>query len=588
MSGSPNKLSQFWQELKRRKVIRIITVYAAAAFVILELVDIIAPNLGLPGWTFNLILILLCVGFVISVILSWIYDIHPEGGIIKTELAHEAMVEDIPRSSISWKIASYISFVVIIALIVINIVSLSSRSREISLLEKSIAVLPFDNLSPDDKYDHIGDAFTDEIILELQKIHEFERVLSRSSTMQYKVDRPTMPEIAEKLGVNYIIEGSIQRYEEKVSIRVQVIRARNEDHIWAEEYNSKWEDIFSIQDEIAFNVANELKTAISPNEVERIERQPTDNSEAYNLYLKGRTSWNSRTEDGLTQSVFFFKQAIELDSNYALAYAGLADSYFIMAWWGWHPVDDGYLKGKEYARIALSRDNNIAEAHATLGGIATWYDWNWEEAEDELKKAISINPNYATAHQWYAELLDILGRDKEARDQIDIAYKLSPNIYQMMSISGLLYYHNSEFRKAIEFCQKILDTQYRLSAYRTILKSYYNLGMEQETLVQMKKIVSIEHPGLEHGLLDEIYLESGIDEVFRWFMNWVTQNNLTSNYDIAALYALHGESDLAIHFLEKGLDLGESGLLRINNNPDFNSLRTDPRFQALINTFGLN
>jgi len=587
MPTNPNRLSQFWQELKRRKVTRVITVYAAAAFVILELTDIVAPSLGLPNWTLNFIIIFLCVGFILTVIVSWIYDITPDG-LEKTEPVQKVKKDDVQSNSKGWKIASYLSFIVIVGLIVFNIVAANSRSGEIPKLERSIAVLPFDNLSLDKEYEHIGDAFTDEIILELQKIHEFERVLSRSSTLQYKEDRPTIPEMAEKLGVNYIIEGSIQRHKEEVSIRVQVIRAQNEDHIWAEEYNSKWEDIFSIQDEIAFKVANELKTALSPIEVEKIEEQPTVNPEAYNLYLKGRTFWNKRTEHDLKQSVFFFKQAIELDSSYALAYAGLADSYFIMAWWGWHPAEDGYFKGKEYAQKARSMNYNIPEAHATLGGIATWYDSNWEEAENEFKMAISLNPNYASAHQWYAELLDILGRNKEARVQIDIAQKLSPNIYQMNAISSLLYYHNSEFRKSIEVSQKILDTEYRFGAFRIILKSYINVGMDQEAIEQMKKIISIEDPDIKPGLLDEKYQQSGIDEAFRWFIDWVAQNQIASNYNIASFYAMLEESELVFDYLEKGFNLGHGAMLRINSNPDFNFLHTDPRFQALLKKVGLD
>jgi len=587
MPTNHNKLSQFWLELKRRKVVRVITVFAAAAFVILELTDIVAPSLGLPEWTLNFIIIILSVGFILTVVVSWFYDITPDG-LEKTQPAQKLKKDDDQSNSKGWKIASYLSFIVIVALIVFNIVAANSRSRDFTKLERSIAVLPFDNLSPDDEYQHIGDAFTDEIILELQKIHEFERVLSRSSTLQYKKDRPTIPEMAEKLGVNFIIEGSIQRHEEKVSIRVQVIRAQNEDHIWAEEYNSEWEDIFLIQDEIAFKVANELKTALSPTEIEKIEEKPTVNPEAYNLYLKGRTFWNKRTEHDLKQSVFFFKQAIELDSSYALAYAGLADSYFIMAWWGWHPADDGYSKGKEYARIALSMNNTIPEAHATLGGIATWYDWNWEEAENELELAISLNPNYATAHQWFAELLDILGRDKEARDQIDIAFKLSPNVYQMSAISSLLYYHNSEFRKSIEISKNILDTEYRFGIVRTILQSYLHLGMDQEAIELMKKIISIEDPGMNPVLIDEKYQHSGIDEVFRWFIDWVVQKKLTSNYVVATFYALLEESDLVMDYLEKVPDQGQGAVLRINNNPDFNFLHTDPRFQSLLKNFGLD
>jgi len=271
MPNSSNKITQFWLELKRRKVVRRNMVYAASGFVILELVSIIAEPLGLPDGTLKVVFILLCLGFVISIILSWFYDFTPDGlEKIKSANEYEEASVEKPSRLIAWKIATYISIVIIVGFIIFNIAVGPNRAEYLTDLEKSIAVLPFENMSVDEEYSHIGDAITDEIILELQKIKEFDRVLSRTSTMQYKDNRPTIPEIAEKLGVNYIIEGSIQRHREDVSIRVQVIRAEHEDHIWAEEYDGKWEDIFSIQDEMALKVANELKTVLSPEEIDEI------------------------------------------------------------------------------------------------------------------------------------------------------------------------------------------------------------------------------------------------------------------------------------------------------------------------------
>jgi TolB-like protein len=293
MPKSSNKITQFWQELKRRKVVRRNMVYAASGFVILELVSIIADPLGLPEGTLRFVFFILCIGFVISIILSWYYDFTPDGleKIKSSNEFEEAPVEK-PSQLIAWKIATYISAVIIVGFIIFYLAVRPNRADYLIDLEKSIAVLPFENMSVDEEYSHMGDAITDEIILELQKIKEFDRVLSRSSTMQYKDNRPTIPEMAEKLGVNYIIEGSIQRHKEDVSIRVQVIRAEHEDHVWADEYDGKWEDIFSIQDEMALKVANELKTVLSPEEIEQIDKQPTDNPEAYDLYLKGRYFWN--------------------------------------------------------------------------------------------------------------------------------------------------------------------------------------------------------------------------------------------------------------------------------------------------------
>lgn len=587
MSDKPNNPFQFWEELKRRRVIRVITVYAAASFVILELVDIITEPFGLPDWTLKLVVVLLSIGLIVSIILSWIYDITPEG-IEKTKPSTQVNTNELKPASKGWKIATFISVLIIIAFVVFYIVGNNKKSFDISKLEKSIAVLPFDNMSVGEEYDHMGDAFTDEIILELQKIKEFERVLSRSSTLQYKVDRPSIPEMAEKLGVNYIIEGSIQRYKEDVSIRVQVIRAKYEDHVWADEFNGKWDDIFSIQDEIAFQVARELKTVLSNKEVEQINEQPTVNSEAYNLYLKGRFFWSRRTEVDLKKSIEYFEQAIELDSTYALAYAGLADSYFIMSWWGWYPKAEGYTKGKEIAQKALSIDNNIAEAHAVLGGISTWYDWNWVDAENELKQAISINPNFAMAYQYYSELLDVLGRNKEARNQIDMALKLSPNTYTVNAINYVIYYIDKDFIKAIEASRKALEIKYSLSAMENIFKCYVNMDMDQEAIDQMKKIISKKASNISPEFIDKLHQQSGIEGIVRWYNDWELLNRPGRYYHTAALFAMIKDSEKAIEYLEKAFNVSEAILPRINNSPDFDALKTDPRFIDMLKKMNLN
>jgi len=236
MPQSSNKLSQFWQELKRRKVVRVITVYAAAAFVILELTDIVAPSLGLPDWTLNLIIILLCVGFIITVIVSWIYDIHPEGGIVKTEPAEKVKAEDMPKSSNSWRIASYISFVVIVALIVLNIIPRGNRLKEKEILDKSIAVLPFINDSPDEENVYFINGTMEAILDNLCKIEDI-RVVGRTSVEQYRNAPKPIPVIADEMNVSYILEGSGQKDGNKVRLTLQLIDGINDQHLWSSPYN---------------------------------------------------------------------------------------------------------------------------------------------------------------------------------------------------------------------------------------------------------------------------------------------------------------------------------------------------------------
>ena len=246
-------------------------------------------------------------------------------------------------------------------------------------------------------------------------------------------------------------------------------------------------------------------------------------------------------------------------------------------------------KGREYALKALSINNNIAEAHATLGAIAAWHEWKWEDAEKELKQAISLNPNYATAYQWYSDLLDVLGKNKEAREQINQALKLNPHSFVANVLSAWYYYNNADYEKTIEESMKVLEIANYNASMLTILKCYVKLGMNKEAIAYLKNIVSVDTSSNYHEILDEIYQKSGIEGSINWFIDWMLFNETEQyfsiysiNYVIASLYAIIGDSQKAIEYLEKGFEIGEGAMPRINNNPDFNIVKTDPKFISLL------
>ena len=569
MPKSSNKITQFWQELKRRKVVRRNMVYAATGFVIFEFVSNLAVPFGLPDWTLKLVFIILCIGFVFSIILSWFYDITPDG---LERLKFIKQAKDVPPEKpsrlIAWKIATYISAVIIVGFIIFNIAIGPNRPEYLADLEKSIAVLPFENMSVDEEYSHMGDAITDEIILELQKIKEFDRVLSRTSTMQYKDNRPTIPEIADKLGVNYIIEGSIQRHKEDVSIRVQVIRAAHEDHVWADEYNGKWEDIFSIQDEMAFKVANELRTVLSPEEIEQIDKQPTDNIEAYDLYLRGRYFWNKRTKEDLNKSIEFFEQAIEKDTNYALAYAGLADTYVLLAFYEWYlPQQEAYLKGKEFALEALEIDNTLAEAYASLGFVKLFHEWDWNGALKDFKRAVQLNPDYETAHYWYAAYLSAAGQHDEAIAEVKRAQYLDPFSPTINWVASYLLFYARRYDQAIEESLKSLNISPDLPQIHEFLGlSYLQKGMFAEAILAMQKAVRYSGDDLKRKPYDlKTKAHSGICLMVRQSIKPTAQEILnglieTSKEEyvpsiaFAHIYIGLGDNDNAISWLEKAYE----------------------------------
>jgi TolB-like protein len=587
MPGKSGNIGQFWQELKRRKVVRVITVYAAATFVILELVSIITEPLRLPEWTLALVIVILCIGFVITVILSWVYDITPEG-IEKTKPVQEIKEFVKPTGSIAWKIATYVSVSVILAFVVFYLINNNKQSEAHTQIGKSIAVLPFVDMSPQKDQEYFCDGITEELINSLTHIDGL-KVIARTSSFAFKGKQEDIREIGRKLDVETLLEGSVQKAGDRLRITAQLIKVEDGSHLWSQQYDRDLEDVFAIQDEISLAITDILKLKLLGDRKNSITERQTENIEAYNLYLRGRYFWNLRTEEDLKRSLQYYNQAIEHDSKYALAFAGLADAYFIMAWWDWYPRTEGYEKGREYAHKALSININIAEAHATLGAIAAWYDWNWEESVKEIKHAIALNPSSATAHQYYSETLDILRKNKEAREQINQALKLNPHSYVMYALSGMYYYFQANYEKSIEEAQKALEINDSFASIFRIFKCHVNLGTDREAIKQLIRIISKYPSSNKPELIDKIYQESGIEGIILWFIEWIQLNESTgyytitsSNYRLANMYALIGDTQNAIKYLEKSMNIGESTIPRINNNPDFDFIRDDPRFKALL------
>jgi len=586
----PNKLSYFWQELKRRKVTRVITVYAAASFVILELVSIIIEPLKLPEWTLPMIIVLICVGFIITIIVSWIYDIHPEGGIVKTDPTHKVKEEDIPKSSNSWKIASYISFAVIVALIVFNIIPRIKTSRAIADLEKSIAVLPFDNLSGNEDQAYFCDGITDVVINQLSKIKEF-RVIGRTSTLRYKENIKTLSEIGEEMQVNFIIEGTVQRQEDQIRIIVQLIQVQNEDHLWSKLYDREWKDVFIIQSEIAKQIAVELETILSTEEIKQIEKSPTDNLEAFNLYLRGLFFLDKRTDEGINSALKYFRDATEMDNNYALAYAGIANCYVMASDYGYILPEDGCLKGKEAIMKALDIDNTLSDTHVSLGHLIKECEWDWEGAINSFKRAIQLNPNNGFAFVQYANLLRVLGQFDEAISKARQGLALDP--LSPISNASVIHalYAARKYDQVIEEASRaiIMNLEYFPLLMRAGL-AYSHKGMFSKAIEKMKLAVQLsgEHYSMKAHLGYINGVAGNHAEAQRMLEALLKTSKIEyiSPLYFAIVYIGLGDNQQAIDWLEKALEMKEHRLLYLYTDPIYDPLRTDPRFIEIINKIG--
>jgi adenylate cyclase len=573
-----SRIILFWKELKRRKVIQVITVYAASSFAILELVDILAPSLRLPDWTLNLVLLLLCVGFVIAVIVSWIYDIHPEGGIVKTEPVQQGKAEGIPATSNSWKIASYISFVVIVGLIILNVLP---RGGKKVILEKSIAILPFRNDSPDQENAYFINGTMESILNNLSRIKDL-RAISRSSVERYRDSAVFIPDVAKELMVSYVLEGSMQKYGNHLRLTLQLID-QNDNHVWSEQYDreiQRVEDYLSLQSEIASLVAGELQALITPEEHLLIEKVPTTNLSAFDLYMLGNQYNRTGNEKNLLKAIDLYESAIALDPEFAPPYEGIGWAYRYLVWYAnWLPAE-AFKKSREAVLRALQIDDQLAGAHELLGTIYYEYDWDLKASLAELTRAIELNPNSASAYRNLWDLNVASGRFSVAHPYIRQAVRLDPNNRIYQSELGESYYIIGEVDSAIQYLEERGPGISLGQVYLEIGENEKAIGVFEELLTQ----------GLQEAicrtLLGIAYFRVGMKEKTREQMELLDNlegENISLSFFRAALLAELGKSDSAVYWLHKAYEERNQLLFYYKAyKVPFTSMRSDPRLIELV------
>jgi TolB-like protein len=476
--------------------------------------------------------------------------------------------------------------IITLVLVVLGFLFIPKLFKSKEHLEKSIAVLPFENLRSDVEEDW-DEGITDIIINQLSKISEL-RVLGRTSTLKYMGGQKTISEIGKELGVNYLIEGTVQRQGNKMRISVQLIRVMKESHIWSDVYDRDWNDIFEVQSDIAQRIANELQTVLTFKEKKAIQESQTKNPEAYNLYLRGRLFWYMRTEGGLQKSVEYFKKTIAVDTNYALAYAGLADAYFIQAYWGWIPWTEGVKMSKELALKSLSIDKNLSEGHTVLGALLNYKEWKWEEARKEFQTALELNPNYVTAHHYYSELLNILRQNNEARNQINIALKLDPFVPVLHALSSRWYYNEGKLKESLDECRILeeLDPEYFFrSNYWLEFYIYVKQKEDLKAVEALQKALNVDF--FNSSLIKDLYNQFGINGLLNWLIELELKKSNPFSYNLSLWFNMLGKKKEALDWLEKTLANPDPGFALLNNNPVYDNLRSEPRFQELIKKMGL-
>jgi TolB-like protein/DNA-binding winged helix-turn-helix (wHTH) protein/Tfp pilus assembly protein PilF len=453
---------------------------------------------------------------------------------------------------------------------------------------RSLAVLPLDNLSGDASQNYFAEGMTDELITDLAQISAL-RVISRTSVMAYEGARKPLPQIARELNVDAVVEGTVLRSGDQVRITAQLIEASTDKHLWSQSYEGEFRDTLALQNKVASAIADQIRINLTPQEQAALKDVKVVNPEAYESYLKGRYFWNKRTADGLKVALAYFNQAIEEDPKYARAYSGLADSYALLADWEYGVLAPGeaYPKAKAAAIKALELDNSLGEAHTSLAFSFDAYDWDWESAEREFRRAIELNPGYATAHHWYAWHLSEMGRNSEAIAEMRKAENLDPLsliIGAEMAEILLIAHQNDE---AIEQSRRTvhMDPNFALAHYE-LGQAYMQKHSYNEAIAEFRKAIDLSGGSIPAtSNLAYAYAGSNKRGEAVKILNDLKGRSTPNASEIALIYVGLGEKDQAMKWLETAYDehFNPSILLR----PAFDPLRSDSRFQKLAHRIGL-
>ncbi len=456
---------------------------------------------------------------------------------------------------------------------------------------ESIAVMPFANESGNSEIEYLSDGVTEALIGTLSQLPNL-KVKARSSVFRYKGKDATPQTIGKELNVQAILNGHVVQHGDQLTFSLELIDAKTENVIWSDKYNRKQTDLVSLQNEIARDVSNKLQVKLSSRDEQKLAKHYPKNAEAYPLYLKGRYFWNKFTPADLQKAAEYFNQALTLDSDYALAYAGLADTYGASATNGWTPPKEAYRKGKEAAKKALEIDETLAPAHVALGAISMFSDFDWEVAEREYKHAIELDPNYELTYELYSYLLSALGRPDEALTMAQRGLGVDPLSALLSDDVAWAYYLERRYDQSIQQLQKTLELESdRAEAHLGLGNAYELKGRYEEAIAEYQKAISLsERTSNTLGFLGHAYAASGKrNEAIKIVneMKGMSKQKYISPYDLAILYTGLGEKDKALEQLNTAYEERAGWVIYLKVEPVFDDLRPDPRFAALLRRLGL-
>ncbi|MGB9243828.1 MAG: winged helix-turn-helix domain-containing protein [Candidatus Acidiferrales bacterium] len=458
-----------------------------------------------------------------------------------------------------------------------------------------LAVLPFENLTGDAGQEYFSDGLTEEMIAQLGRLDpEHLGVIARTSVMHYKHTQEQLDQIGHELGVQYVLEGSVRRDSDKVRITAQLIQVKGESHVWARQYDRELSSLLTLQGEISQEIADEILVALDDHKLLGPTHQPLPSAnsyEAYDLYLKGRYFWNKRTPQSFQQAVQCFEQSITKDPGYARAYAGLADTYALLSVYDVGPSGELIPKARAAALKALALDEKLAEAHVSLAVIAQDYDWDWQTAEKEYRRAIDLDPNYATGHHWYAEHLAFLGRFDEALPEMRRAIQLDPLSLIIQADNGVFLYYSRQYEPAIAQFRAVLEMEPNFPRANTIALAYVQEGRFADALADLESWHPVGNNAFWLSNL-QAYVYGRASQPVRARRELANLQQLNRRQPIdpfafVAPYIGLDNNDRAFAWLDKSVAAHSPGLTALKVDPVYDPLRSDSRFQPVLRRVGL-
>jgi TolB-like protein/DNA-binding winged helix-turn-helix (wHTH) protein/Tfp pilus assembly protein PilF len=487
----------------------------------------------------------------------------------------------------AWKISAFALLALMASLATWRLHSLMHRPPVI----RSLAVLPLESLSSEASQDYFADGMTDELISDLGQISAL-RVISRTSVMTYKHARKPLPQIARELNVDAVVEGTVLRSGDQVRITAQLIEAVTDKHLWSQSYEGELRDTLTLQNKVASAIADQIRINLNPQEQAALKNTKFVNPQAYEFYLKGRYFWNKRTADGLKVALAYFNQAVDEDPKYAQAYSGLADTYALLGDWQYAAMTpkEALPKAKAAAIKALELDSTLGEAHNSLAFVLDGFDWDLDAGGKEFRRAIDLNPSYATAHHWFAWHLSLLGRYDEAIAEMRKAENLDPlSLIINADLAELLVLAHS-YDESIRQSNKTIEMDPNFAmAHNQLAQGYLEKHMYSEAVTELEKAVRLSggSPTCIANLARAYAASGKRSEAIRLLSGLQKRSNPTYSYgsEIATIYASLGNRDQAMNWLEKAYEerFNPGVLLR----PGFDPLRSDPRFEDLVHRIGL-